>query len=217
MSQYMIELLAKGLWQTLEMTIISAILSTIVGGILGVILIVTSKGHILENRAVNSVLGAIVNMMRSIPFIILMVAIIPLTRLIVGTSIGTMAATVPLTIASIPFLARLVESSLREVPVGLIEAAQTMGASPYQIIKKVLIPEAMPAIVDNITVLIVNLIGYSAMAGTIGGGGLGDIAIRYGYQRFNLQVMIITIVLLVVVVQLVQSSGNALSRKINKK
>ena len=156
-------------------------------------------------------------MIRSIPFIILMVAIIPLTRLIAGTSIGTTAAIVPLTIAAIPYTARMVETSIREVPFGLIEAAESMGASPFQIIKKVLIPEALPSIIENITVVIVTLIGSSAMAGTIGGGGLGDLAIRYGYQRFQADVMVATILVLIVVVQLIQFIGSNLAKKANKK
>lgn len=156
-------------------------------------------------------------MIRSIPFIILMVAIIPLTRLIAGTSIGTTAAIVPLTIAAIPYTARMVETSIREVPFGLIEAAESMGASPFQIIKKVLIPEALPSIIENITVVVVTLIGSSAMAGTIGGGGLGDLAIRYGYQRFQADVMVATILVLIVVVQLIQFIGSNLAKKANKK
>ena len=217
MSQQIINLLIQGLGETLQMTAISTIVAMIVGIPLGVVLVITGKGHILSNKAVNSTLGAVVNALRSIPFIILMVAIIPLTRLIAGTSIGTTAACVPLTIAAIPFLARLVETSIREINSGVIEAAQAMGASPFQIIRKVLLPEALPTIIDNVTVLIVNLISYSAMAGAIGGGGLGDIAIRYGYQRFQGHVMLATIIILIVLVQLIQSIGDFLSRKVNKR
>lgn len=195
--------------------------ATIIGGIigipLGITLVTTSKGHILENRFINQILGTIVNIIRSIPFIILMVAIIPLTRLIAGTSIGTTAACVPLTIIAIPFLSRLVETSIRDVDFGLVEAAESMGATPFQIIRKVLIPEALPTIINNITVLIVNLIGASAMAGAIGGGGLGDIAIRYGYQRFRPDVMLATIIILIVVVNVIQAGGDFASRKKNKK
>ena len=195
--------------------------ATIIGGIigipLGITLVTTSKGHILENRFINQILGTIVNIIRSIPFIILMVAIIPLTRLIAGTSIGTTAACVPLTIVAIPFLSRLVETSIRDVDFGLVEAAECMGATPFQIIRKVLIPEALPTIINNITVLIVNLIGASAMAGAIGGGGLGDIAIRYGYQRFRPDVMLATIIILIVVVNVIQAGGDFASRKKNKK
>ena len=195
--------------------------ATIIGGIigipLGITLVTTSKGHILENRFINQILGTIVNIIRSIPFIILMVAIIPLTRLIAGTSIGTTAACVPLTIVAIPFLSRLVETSIRDVDFGLVEAAESMGATPFQIIRKVLIPEALPTIINNITVLIVNLIGASAMAGAIGGGGLGDIAIRYDYQRFRPDVMLATIIILIVVVNVIQAGGDFASRKKNKK
>ncbi|MBP8036198.1 MAG: ABC transporter permease, partial [Negativicutes bacterium] len=153
----------------------------------------------------------------STPFIILMVAIIPLTRVLAGTSIGTNAAIVPLSIAAIPFVGRVVESALREVDYGLIEAAQAMGASPLQIIRRVLLPEAMPSIVLGLTLAVISLIGYSAMAGAIGGGGLGDLAIRFGYQRFRVDVMISTVVILIALVQLVQSAGDLLSRRLNKK
>ena len=156
-------------------------------------------------------------MIRSIPFSILMVAIIPFTRFLVHTSIGTTAAIVPLTIAAIPYIARMVETSIREIPSGLIEAAESMGATPMQIIRKVLLPEALPSILESLTVVIVSLVGASAMAGTIGGGGLGDLAIRYGYQRFQADVMIATIIVLVIVVQLIQFIGNYLSRKADKR
>ncbi len=217
MSQQIIELMIQGLGETLLMVALSSTLAVVFGIPLGVILVTTSEGHILENTFINKVLGMVVNATRSIPFIILMVAIIPFTRLVAGTSIGTTAACVPLTLAAIPFLARLVETSIREISSGVIEAAQSMGASPFQIVRKVLLPEALPTIIDNITVLIVNLISYSAMAGAVGGGGLGDIAIRYGYQRFQADVMIVTIIILVVLVQLIQSLGDMISRKVNKK
>ena len=203
--------------ETLFMVSISTLIAAIIGIPLGITLVTTSKGHILENRVINQILGTIVNIIRSIPFIILMVAIIPLTRLIAGTSIGTTAACVPLTIVAIPFLSRLVETSIRDVDFGLVEAAESMGASPLQIIRKVLLPEALPTIINNITVLIVNLIGASAMAGAIGGGGLGDIAIRYGYQRFQADVMLATIIILVIGVNLIQACGDFASRKKNKK
>ncbi len=217
MSEQVISLLLNGTLDTLQMTIISTVVAMILGIPLGVVLVVTSKSHILENLALNKGLGLIVNATRSVPFIILMVAIIPLTRLVAGTSIGTTAACVPLTIAAIPFLARLVETSIKDINFGVIEAAQSMGASPFQIIRKVLLPEALPTIIDNVTVLIVNLIGYSAMAGTIGGGGLGDIAIRYGYQRFQGDIMLATIVILIVMVQAIQMVGDGLSKSMNKK
>lgn len=217
MSEQVIKLLITGTLDTLQMTVISTIMAMIIGIPLGVVLVVTSKGHILENAALSKILGAIVNATRSIPFIILMVAIIPFTRMVVGTSIGTTAACVPLTLAAIPFLARLVETSIKDIQFGVIEAAQSMGASPFQIIRKVLLPEALPTIIDNVTVLIVNLIGYSAMAGAIGGGGLGDIAIRYGYQRFQGDIMLATIIILIIMVQVIQMIGDGLSKAMNKK
>lgn len=217
MSEQVIKLLITGTLDTLQMTVISTIMAMIIGIPLGVVLVVTSKGHILKNAALNKILGAIVNATRSIPFIILMVAIIPFTRMVVGTSIGTTAACVPLTLAAIPFLARLVETSIKDIQFGVIEAAQSMGASPFQIIRKVLLPEALPTIIDNVTVLIVNLIGYSAMAGAIGGGGLGDIAIRYGYQRFQGDIMLATIIILIIMVQVIQMIGDGLSKAMNKK
>lgn len=217
MSQEIIKLMLQGIQETFYMVAVATIIGGIIGIPLGITLVTTSKGHILENRFINQILGTIVNIIRSIPFIILMVAIIPLTRLIAGTSIGTTAACVPLTIVAIPFLSRLVETSIRDVDFGLVEAAESMGATPFQIILKVLIPEALPTIINNITVLIVNLIGASAMAGAIGGGGLGDIAIRYGYQRFRPDVMLATIIILIVVVNVIQAGGDFASRKKNKK
>lgn len=217
MSQEIIKLMLQGIQETFYMVAVATIIGGIIGIPLGITLVTTNKGHILENRFINQILGTIVNIIRSIPFIILMVAIIPLTRLIAGTSIGTTAACVPLTIVAIPFLSRLVETSIRDVDFGLVEAAESMGATPFQIIRKVLIPEALPTIINNITVLIVNLIGASAMAGAIGGGGLGDIAIRYGYQRFRPDVMLATIIILIVVVNVIQAGGDFASRKKNKK
>ena len=217
MSQEIIKLMLQGIEETFYMVAVATVIGGIIGIPLGITLVTTSKGHILENRFINQILGTIVNIIRSIPFIILMVAIIPLTRLIAGTSIGTTAACVPLTIVAIPFLSRLVETSIRDVDFGLVEAAESMGATPFQIIRKVLIPEALPTIINNITVLIVNLIGVSAMAGAIGGGGLGDIAIRYGYQRFRPDVMLATIIILIVVVNVIQAGGDFASRKKNKK
>ena len=217
MSQEIIKLMLQGIEETFYMVAVATVIGGIIGIPLGITLVTTSKGHILENRFINQILGTIVNIIRSIPFIILMVAIIPLTRLIAGTSIGTTAACVPLTIVAIPFLSRLVETSIRDVDFGLVEAAESMGATPFQIIRKVLIPEALPTIINNITVLIVNLIGASAMAGAIGGGGLGDIAIRYGYQRVRPDVMLATIIILIVVVNVIQAGGDFASRKKNKK
>ena len=217
MSQEMLALLIEALWETLYMVAVSVGIATVIGVPLGVVLVSTSRGHILQNLWINRLLGYIANATRSTPFIILMVAIIPLTRVLAGTSIGTNAAIVPLSIAAIPFVGRVVESALREVDYGLIEAAQAMGASPLQIIRRVLLPEAMPSIVLGLTLAVISLIGYSAMAGAIGGGGLGDLAIRFGYQRFRVDVMISTVVILIALVQLVQSAGDLLSRRLNKK
>ncbi|MBC8016262.1 MAG: ABC transporter permease [Sporomusaceae bacterium] len=217
MSQDMLALLVKSLWETTYMVAVSGMISALIGIPLGIILVTTNKGHILENTPFNKILGVIVNATRSTPFIILMVAIIPLTRLLVGTSIGTNAAIVPLSIAAIPFVARIVESALKEVDYGVIEAAQAMGASPKEIITKVLLPEAMPSIILGLTLTLISLIGYSAMAGAIGGGGLGDLAIRYGYQRFRADIMLITVVILIGQVQIVQSTGDYLARRLNKK
>ena len=216
MSSSMIQMLIKSLGETCYMVFLSAALATLCGMPLGVILTVTREGHILENKGINRVLGAVVNATRSTPFIILMVAIIPLTRIIVGSSIGTTAAIVPLTISATPFIARIIESSLLEVDPGVIEAAESMGASPIQIIWKVLLPESMHAIVLGVTLAIISLIGSSAIAGALGGGGLGDLAIRYGYQRFQADTMAATVVILIALVQLVQSVGNYISAKLNK-
>lgn len=210
-------LLTKALGETVYMVVVSMAIATALGVPLGVLLNVTSSGQILESPMLNRVIGSIVNAIRSIPFIILMVAIIPLTRFLVGTAIGTTAAMVPLVIASVPFIGRQVETSLKEVPYGLIEAAQAMGATPYQIITKVLLPESMPSIVAQLTTVIIALVGESAMAGAIGGGGLGDLAIRYGYQRFRPDIMLATVVMLIVLVQAVQFAGNTLAQRLNKR
>tara|TARA_R110001583_G_scaffold17482_3_gene70670 strand:+ start:1811 stop:2497 length:687 start_codon:yes stop_codon:yes gene_type:complete len=209
----LIELLIDSLGQTLVMVFSSGLIGFIVGIPLGVLLHLSKKNGLLENTALNKSLGMIVNIGRSIPFIILLVALIPVTRFIVGTSIGTAAAVVPLTIGAIPFIARLVEGALLEVPSGLVEAAQAMGAKPIQIINKVLLPEALPGIINAATITLVTLVGYSAMAGTVGGGGLGDVGIRYGYQRFDGTVMMITVVLLVIMVQIIQSFGDHLVKR----
>ena len=216
MSNEMIELLIKSFWETGYMVVASTVLASLIGIPLGIILTVTRNGHILPNAVINSVLGVIVNATRSTPFIILMVAIIPLTRMLVGSSIGTTAAIVPLTISAAPFIARVIESSLLEIDHGVIEAAQSMGASPMQIIYKVLLPESLHSIVLGITLAVIALIGYSAMAGVLGGGGLGDLAIRYGYLRFQPDVMIVTVVILILMVQLIQFIGDTLSKKLNK-
>lgn len=217
MFEDMIPLLTKALGETVYMVAVSMIIATIIGVPVGVLLHVTTKGQILESPILNKVLSSVINAIRSIPFIILLVAIIPFTRLVVGSSIGTTAAMVPLVIASIPFIGRQVETSLREVPEGIVEAAQSMGATPMQIISRVLLPEAMPNIVAQLTTVVIALVGESAMAGAVGGGGLGDLAIRYGYQRFRPEIMLATVVILIIMVQLVQFAGNKLAAKLNKK
>ena len=217
MSEEIIPLLTKALGETVYMVAVSMAIASLIGVPLGVLLHTTDKGQILESLPINQAVGSIVNAIRSIPFIILMVAIIPFTRLLVGSAIGTTAAIVPLVIASIPFIGRQVETSLKEVPAGLVEAALSMGATPAQIITKVLLPEAMPGIVSQLTTVIIALVGESAMAGAIGGGGLGDLAIRYGYQRFRPEIMVATVIILIVLVQLVQFLGNTLAKKLNKR
>lgn len=213
----MLELLPAATLETLYMVFFSTLIAVIVGTPIGVVLVISEKGGIRENAPLNQTLSTIVNVGRSFPFSILMVAIIPLTRFIVGTSLGTTASIVPLSIAAIPFVARIIESSLKEVERGIVEAAQSMGATSWQIIYKVLIPEAMPGIVLGITLTVINLIGYSAMAGLIGGGGLGKIADQYGYKRYNTPIMISTIILLIILVQIIQWLGNTLARAIDKK
>ncbi|WP_303816546.1 methionine ABC transporter permease [Selenomonas ruminantium] len=217
MSNDMIPLLAKALGETVYMVAVSMAIASALGIPLGVLLYATDKGQILESPVLNKVIGTVVNAIRSIPFIILMVAIIPLTRLLVGSAIGTTAAMVPLVIASIPFIGRQVETSLKEVPYGLIEAALSMGATPMQIISRVLLPESMPSIVAQLTTVVISLVGESAMAGAIGGGGLGDLAIRYGYQRFRPEVMIATVIILIVLVQAVQFVGSTIAKHLDKK
>ena len=212
-----VPLLTKALGETIYMVAVSMAIATVFGVPLGVLLHTTGKGEILESPLLSKVVGATVNAVRSVPFIILMVAIIPLTRFIVGSAIGTTAAMVPLVIASVPFIGRQVETSLKEVPYGLIEAALAMGATPMQVISRVLLPEAMPSIVAQLTTVVIALVGESAMAGAIGGGGLGDLAIRYGYQRFRPEVMIATVIILIVLVQFVQFAGNLLAKRLNKK
>lgn len=217
MSNDMIMLLFKSLGQTVYMVSVAMIIASVIGVPLGLLLVATAKNQLLECRPFNKVLAAVINAVRSIPFIILLVAIIPFTRAVVGTSIGTVAAIVPLTLAAIPFIARQVENSIKEVPYGLIEAALSLGASPLQIIWHVLLPEARASIVSQLTTVVISLIGASAMAGTVGGGGIGDVAIRYGYQRFRPDIMLATVIILIVLVQLVQFVGNYLARHLNKK
>jgi len=207
----------QSFWETLVMVGISGLIGAVFGVPLGVVLYLTDREGVLQNLALNRGMGIVVNAVRSTPFIILLVAVIPFTRAIVGSSIGTAAAVVPLTIAAAPFIARLVETALREVDRGLIEAAQAMGATTRQIVFKVLVPEALPGIVAGLTITFVSLVGYSAMAGAIGGGGLGDLGIRYGYQRFLPEVMGAVVLILIVFVQIVQSLGDVLVRRLSHK
>lgn len=213
----LIGLLAKALWQTMQMVVAAGVIGTIIGLPIGVFLATSGKGELFPAPTVNRIVGLVVNAARSTPFIILVVAIIPFTRLVTGTSIGTAAAIVPLTVATIPFIARLIESAIREVDKGLIEAARAMGATPLQIVTKVLLAEAKPGIAMALTLTAVSLIGYSAMVGAVGGGGLGDLGIRYGYQRFMPDVMLAVVVVLIVLVQAVQSAGDSLARRFDKR
>ncbi|MEU8385120.1 methionine ABC transporter permease [Streptosporangium sp. NPDC048865] len=210
----MFPLLMESTGQTVQMVLWSTLFTVILGLPLGVALVATDRGGLFPSPALNRVLGLIVNIGRSLPFIVLMIAILPLTRLIVGTTIGTIASVVPLTLGAAPFFARLVETALREVGRDKVQAAQAMGAGRGTIVGKVLLPEAMPGLVAGLTVTVVALISYSAMAGAIGGGGLGDLAIRYGYQRFETTLMIVTVVVLVAVVQLVQTLGDTVARRL---
>ncbi len=201
--------------ETAQMVGLSAVIAVVLGLPLALLLHTTGQGQIATSRPVNLLLGGLINAVRSVPFIILMVAIVPFTRLVAGTSIGTLAATVPLAIAATAFIARLFETALREVDPGLTEAAQAMGATRLQIITRVLLPEAAPGLVAAVTVTLVSLVGYSAMAGAVGGGGLGDLGIRFGYQRFMPAVMATVVVLLIIVVQVLQSLGDLLVRRLN--
>ena len=217
MSQAMFDLLLRGLWETLVMTGVSGALSFAIGLPLALILVTTDRGGIFQNLAVNRVLGLVVNALRSVPFIILLVAVIPLTRLITGSAIGIAAAIVPLTIAAAPYYARVAEVSLREVDRALIDAARAMGATRWTILREVLIPEALPGITLGLTLAVVSLIGYSAMVGAVGGQGLGDLGIRYGYQRFMPEVMAAVVVILIVLVQLVQSLGEWIAARVDRR
>ncbi|OOM16343.1 methionine ABC transporter permease [Clostridium saccharobutylicum] len=210
------EIIGKALIETLEMVFVSTIFSVILGFIPAILLTVTANDGLKPNKIIYNILDFIVNTLRSFPFVILMVIIVPLTKIIAGKSIGTMAAMVPLTVAAAPFVARVIESSLREVDKGVIEAAKSFGASNTQIIFKVMLKEAIPSIMSGITLTIISIVGYSAMAGAIGGGGLGDVAIRYGYQRFQTDVMIVTCIILIVVVQVLQLLGNYFYNKLSK-
>lgn len=213
----MIDLLVDGVGETLYMTLVATALAYIIGLPLGILVYVTDSKGICRNRVINTVVGFIINIVRSIPFLILLVAILPFTRIVVGTTIGSSATIVPLVIAAAPFIARMVESSLKEVDGGVIEAAKAMGSSNFQIICKVLLPEAKPSLLVGGTIVIATILGYSAMAGFVGGGGLGAIAINYGYYRYQSDIMLITVALLVVLVQLFQEVGIRVVNKIDKR
>ena len=218
--QHLIELIPDintAFFQTLYMIAISLVIALIIGLPVGILLFITDKGLFWENRIVQSILGFVVNMIRSIPFIILLVALIPLTKAIVGTTIGPTAASVSLSVAAIPFFARIVETALREIDKGVIEAAIATGATPWMIIKDVLLLEAKSGIISGITLTLISLIGFSAMAGTVGGGGIGDLAIRFGYYRYDNTIMITTVVILIVLVQVIQLLGDLIAKAVDKR
>lgn len=206
-------MIGMGVLETLQMTVLSAIFSYLAGLPLGIILAVTKRGSILENRTVNTILGILVNIFRSIPFLILLVVLIPVTRFLTGSSIGTTATIVPLTVGAIPIVARMVESSLSEVDGGIIEAAKSMGASPMQVIWQFILPEAIPSLLLGAAINLATILGYSAMAGCIGGGGLGAIALNYGYYRYQSEILFLTVIILIVIVQIFQESGIWLSAR----
>ncbi|MBQ2706373.1 MAG: ABC transporter permease [Agathobacter sp.] len=213
----LIDIMSGGIVESLYMTVVSTVLAYLFGIPIGVVLFITDKGGIAENKNVNSVLGIVVNLLRSVPFIILLVAILPFTRFVVGTTIGATATIVPLVVAATPFVARMVESSLKEVDGGVIEAALSMGSNNWQIITKVLIPEAKPSLIVGSTIAITTILGYSAMAGFVGGGGLGAIGINYGYYRYQEDIMLITVILLVIIVQVFQETGMRIATKTDKR
>ena len=208
--------LFQALYETLYMVTVALIIGALIGIPLGILLVVTRKNGIWPNIVLHQILNPIINILRSIPFIILLIAIVPFTKLLVGTSIGTTAAIVPLTVYVAPYIARLVENSLLEVDEGIIEAAKAMGASPFQIVRYFLLPEALGSLILAITTAVIGLIGSTAMAGAVGGGGIGDLALVYGYQRFDTMVIIITVVVLIIIVQIIQSLGNFISRLIRR-
>lgn len=211
----MSQLLLEGTLDTLYMTLASTLIAYLIGIPLGVILVVTRKDGICPVPKTNAVLGTIVNIMRSVPFLILIIVLIPFTRFVVGTSIGATATVVPLIVGAAPFIARMVESSLLEVDAGVVEAAQAMGASPWQIVTKVLLKEAVPSLITGAAIALTTILGYSAMAGAVGGGGLGDLAIKYGYHRYQTDVLLLTLVILIALVQIIQALGNGLAKKID--
>ncbi|HAN44518.1 MAG TPA: methionine ABC transporter permease [Ruminococcaceae bacterium] len=210
-------MIAEGFVESLYMTVFSTLIAYIIGLPLGIALVATDKNGICPLKWLNNVLGFIINILRSVPFLILLIAVTPITRFITGTTLGSTATIVPLVIASAPFIARLVESSIKEVDKGVIEAAQSMGASNFEIIFKVLLPEARPSLIVGAAIAVTTILSYSAMAGIVGGGGLGDIAIRYGYYRYQTDIMLVTVALLVIIVQVLQEIGMKLAKKSDKR
>lgn len=216
-SEAVVKMLGVGILETFYMTFFSSLVAYLIGLPLGILLVVTDKEGIAPFVALNKVLGIIVNLVRSVPFVILLITVMPFTRLLIGTTIGSTAVVVPLIIASAPYIARLVESSLKEVDKGVIEAAQSMGATPLQIIYKVLIPEAMPSLIVGGAIAVTTILSYSAMSGFVGGGGLGDIAIRYGYYRYETEIMLVTVIILVLIVQVIQEAGFKWMKRADKR
>ncbi len=209
-----LELVLGPLLETLQMVCLSTLIALLLGLPIGILLVLWDKDGLNSKRGLYQVINIIVNTTRSIPFIILMILLFPLSRLLVGTTIGTMATVVPLSIAATPFMARIIESAIKEVDKGIIEAVQSMGGHTYQIITKVLLPEALPSIIRGVTMLMISLVGYSAMAGAIGGGGLGDLAIRFGYHRYQMDVLIAAVIVIIIIVQVIQGIGNYISQRI---
>ncbi|TGU75090.1 ABC transporter permease [Geomonas terrae] len=216
MNEDLIPMLLTGFGETLYMVVLSTVAAVVLGLPLGVLVVITSTGHVLESPRLNRVLGTVINITRSFPFIIMIVLLLPLSRFLVGTTLGATAAAVPLSIAAAPFLARIIENSLKEVDRGKVEAALAMGATPLQIVRKVLIPEALSSLVLGLTLAVITITGFTATAGAIGAGGLGSLAIRYGYMRYREDVMFATVLILVIFVQGVQWSGDRLARRINR-
>lgn len=210
-------MIGEGALQTIYMTLVSTLIAYIIGVPVGILLVLSAKDGIKPNAVLNRVLDVIVNILRSVPFLVLLVLVMPLTRLLTGTSIGTTAAIVPLTLGAAPFVARLIESSIKEVDAGVIEAAQSMGASPMQIVCKVMLPEAKPSLIVGVAIALTTILGYSTLAGFVGGGGLGDIAVRYGLHRYETAIMLVTVVLLVVIVQIMQYVGDKIAQKTDKR
>lgn len=217
MSESIVSMIAWGAWETIYMTLISTGIAYVIGVPVGVILYITAQGGVCQNKAINLIIGTLVNILRSVPFLILLVAILPFTRFVVGTTIGSGATIVPLVVAAAPYVARMVESSLKEVDSGIIEAARSMGSSTWQLVWKVFLPEARPSLLVGATISLATILGYSAMAGFVGGGGLGAIAVNYGVYRYQSEIMWITVALLVVIVQIFQEGGLKLVRKADKR